>query len=503
MRALRAEGHEVSRMGRDAGARSCQVPFVLRSLDETEFGERMAFHGNRVFLAGVIEGFYGQPWSPSERHALFQWMATWGLNTYLYAPKDDLKHRALWREPYDAAEASELGELIQACGRRGLRFVYALSPGLDIRFSREADGAHLCRRFEQMLDLGCDDFALLFDDVPERLAPEDLRRWGCLAPAQAHVANTLLAWTRERRPAGRFLFCPTAYCGRMAARKLGGEGYLSALGRELLPEIDVLWTGPEIISREIPVAHVREVRALLRRPPVIWDNLHANDYDGRRFYCGPYAGRPPELRGEVGGLLANPNCEFPLNYVPLRTLARFVHGEGVWDARQAYLAAMREWLDQFATVGPPVSLEDLVLFGDCYYLPHEEGPEAEALCGLAERLLAAPPAAWGDGAGAFRQRATRLRDFCARLPELRARPLFYALSRRVWELREELDLLLGYARLKAEEPDAPCRSDFHLPGTYRGGMVARLQRQFVQRPDGTFAPQAAEPAVESRVESNP
>ena len=49
------------------------------------------------FLLGVIEGFYGQPWSEAERVELFDWMRNWRLNSYLYAPKDDLKHRALWR----------------------------------------------------------------------------------------------------------------------------------------------------------------------------------------------------------------------------------------------------------------------------------------------------------------------------------------------------------------------------------------------------------------------
>src|SRR5687767_666153 len=33
------------------------------------------------FLSGVIEGFYGQPWTESERMELFDWMAAWGLNT--------------------------------------------------------------------------------------------------------------------------------------------------------------------------------------------------------------------------------------------------------------------------------------------------------------------------------------------------------------------------------------------------------------------------------------
>src|SRR5437588_2095493 len=103
------------------------------------------------FLAGVIEGFYGQPWTQAERFELFDWMANWGLNTYLYAPKDDLKQRAVWRQLYSASEAEALGQLIQACQQRNLRFIYALSPGLDVRYSSETDLNHLKRRFEQML----------------------------------------------------------------------------------------------------------------------------------------------------------------------------------------------------------------------------------------------------------------------------------------------------------------------------------------------------------------
>lgn len=448
----------------------------------------MATNNNESFLAGVIEGFYGPPWSQAERFELFAQMAAWGLNTYLYAPKDDLKHRAIWRELYSEAEANALGEVIRACQQRNLRFIYALSPGLDIRYSNEAELDHLQKRFEQMLGLGCQNFALLFDDIPDRMGAEDLKQFGSFASAQCQVANALFRWTRARVPEARFLFCPTPYCGRMAERKLGGEGYLQTVGRELLPEIDVFWTGPEIISREITVAHIQELQEILRRKPLIWDNLHANDYDGRRFYCGPYAGRPPELRSEVSGLLVNPNNEFPLNFVPLRTLAEFVRCGSGWDPRQAYLSAMREWLPHFATIGQSLTLEDLILFGDCYYLPHEEGPEAEALYQRARALLAASAAECGREAGAFRQQAACLRDFCARMTELRQRPLFYALSRRVWELREELDLLDRYVEFKSRpgQAEAAFGSDFHLPGTYRGGMVPRLQRLLVPQPDGTF-----------------
>src|SRR6516162_5168863 len=285
------------------------------------------------FLAGVIEGFYGQPWTHEERLELFNWMARWGLNTYLYAPKDDLLQRATWRELYGNAELQRFQELLQNCRHREVGFVYALSPGLDIRYSEPGESEHLKKRFEQMLTLGCENFALLFDDIPERMHDADLKRYGSLASAQCHVANTLFQWLRERSPQARLLFCPTAYCGRMVEQGHGGQNYLPTIGQELLLEIDIFWTGPEIVSHEITLAHVREVEGMFRRKPIIWDNLHANDYDGRRFFCGPYAGRPPELRNAVRGLLSNPNNEFPLNFVPLRTFAEFVRCDTNWKSR--------------------------------------------------------------------------------------------------------------------------------------------------------------------------
>lgn len=441
------------------------------------------------FLSGVIEGFYGPPWSRAERLQLFDWLAAWGLNTYLYAPKDDLKHRALWREVYSADEADALRELIANCRSRELKFIYALSPGLDIRYSREGDLKALCRRFAQMLELGCEHFALLLDDIPDRMHADDAARWNSFAAAQSHVANELFRWVRERSPRARFLFCPTPYCGRMAERQFGGAGYLETLGRELRPEIDVFWTGPEIISREITVPHIRELQEILRRKPLIWDNLFANDYDGRRFYCGPYSGRPLELRGEVSGLMVNPNNEFALNFAPLRTLGYFVNSSGSWDSRHAFNSALREWWPQFATIGEPLEYDDFESFGDYFYLPYHDGPDAERLMAQFRDLLSQHPSQWGERAAHFRAHAARLRNFCAHLTELKDRALFAALHRRAWELREEMDLLDRFVEFKSQpgNADAAFTSDFHLPGTYRGGFVARLQQLFPQKPDGTFS----------------
>ncbi len=451
-----------------------------------------------MFLSGVIEGFYGPPWTVAERAALFGTMAASGLNTYLYCPKDDLHHRAAWREPYGAADAVMLGDLVASCHARGVRFLYGIGPGLDIRYGDAADRRTLHERCEQMLAVGVDGVALLFDDIPDRIAPADLQRWGSLAAAQADVANELFASLRDRKADLLASFCPTAYCGRMASAHLGGEGYLGALGASLDPSVDVFWTGPEIVSREITVDHVREIASLLRRPPVIWDNLHANDYDGRRMILGPYSGRVLALRGEVRGILTNPNTEYPLNHMAVRTLAAFLRcGDVGWDAREAYIEALREWQPAFETVAGPVALDDLALLADCYYLPYEEGPRAEELLARARLALTDHSPDWRAQAAAFRDEALVLRDLCTRLATMRNRALFHALSRRVWDLREELDLLVRAteARLHDGSGVVRVRSDFHLPRTFRGGTVARLQRLLVQHADGTFTPgmEQAEP----------
>ncbi|MGH0128580.1 UNVERIFIED_CONTAM: hypothetical protein FKN15_030169 [Acipenser sinensis] len=73
----------------------------------------------------------------------------WGLNTYLYAPKDDYKHRMFWREMYSVEEAEQLITLISAAKEYGIEFIYAISPGLDITFSNQKEVVTLKRKLDQ------------------------------------------------------------------------------------------------------------------------------------------------------------------------------------------------------------------------------------------------------------------------------------------------------------------------------------------------------------------
>ncbi|XP_046600715.1 protein O-GlcNAcase isoform X1 [Neodiprion lecontei] len=274
---------------------------------------------NGNFICGVVEGFYGRPWTTEQRKDLFQKMKKWGMDSYLYAPKDDYKHRAYWRDLYTVEEAEHLTGLITAAKECGISFYYALSPGLDITYSSPKEIAALKRKLEQVSQFGCIAFALLFDDIEPEMSEADKEVFQSFAHAQVSVTNDIFQHLGQPR----FLLCPTQYCATRAMPNVPSSEYLNTLGSKLVQEIDVMWTGPKVISRLLTIESIEEITDVLRRPPVIWDNLHANDYDQKRVFLGPYSGRSPDLIPKLRGVLTNPNCEYGANFVAIHTLAQW------------------------------------------------------------------------------------------------------------------------------------------------------------------------------------
>ncbi|KAM3957986.1 O-GlcNAcase [Aphomia sociella] len=331
------------------------------------------------FICGVVEGFYGRPWTTEQRKDLFQKLKKWGMDMYVYAPKDDYKHRAYWRELYTVEEAEHLTSLISAAKSQGIIFCYALSPGLDITYSSQKEITTLKRKLEQVYQFGCTCFALLFDDIEPEMSEADKQIFQSFAHAQVSVTNEI----HQHLGCPRFLLCPTQYCSTRAVPTVNSSEYLNTLGTKLSQQIDIMWTGPKVISKTLTTECIEEITQVLRRPPVIWDNLHANDYDQKRIFLGPYCGRSPELIPLLRGVLTNPNCEYNANMIPIWTLAHWAscsldapaHMEAVsWDIklereseqgvcddeapltlgkhvyhhRQALRHAINEWLPEFS-----------------------------------------------------------------------------------------------------------------------------------------------------------
>lgn len=95
-----------------------------------------------------------------------------------------------------------------------------------------------------------------------------------------------------------------------------------------------LIVGPKVVSKVITTQTIEALTNVLKRRPVIWDNIHANDYDQRRVFLGPYDGRPVELFPMLNGVLTNPNCEFESNFIAVHTLASWLRDSSLITAEE-------------------------------------------------------------------------------------------------------------------------------------------------------------------------
>src|SRR5215467_12379264 len=118
---------------------------------------------------GIVEGFFGPLWGMPHRKAIFKFGAARGMNTYLYAPKDDPYHRERWTDPYPRVEWRALLRLIRAAQEHRIDFVYAFHPGKGLRFSVPETVQVLLEKAARFYDAGVRTFAVLFDDIFSRL----------------------------------------------------------------------------------------------------------------------------------------------------------------------------------------------------------------------------------------------------------------------------------------------------------------------------------------------
>lgn len=262
---------------------------------------------------GLIEGYYGKPWSWEERADTIAFLAPHGYRFYIYAPKADIYLRRLWREPHPREDAEQLTTLSKRARAAGVAFGVGLSPTkLQYGFTADAKES-LGRKIDELQQFGIDHLGLLFDDMKGDV-PD-------LAPRQVEVIH----WVAERMGSTRLIVCPSYYTDDPILDKVFGarpEGYVEHLGENIDPSIEIFWTGEEVCSREVSVGHLTRVAETLRRKPFLWDNYPVNDGErmSQFLHLRGFTGR----RAGIGDLLSthgiNPALQPVLSRIPALTL---------------------------------------------------------------------------------------------------------------------------------------------------------------------------------------
>lgn len=286
---------------------------------------------------GIIEGFFGQPWSWLERERVCTMLARHGYGFYLYAPKADPYLRRRWMEPHPPEVAAALARFGELCRLQGVRFGIGLSPYEAYRQFDDIARDALARKLAEFDTHGVDDLALLFDDMSGEI-PE-------LADRQAEIIH----WAQARTGASRVLTCPSYYSDDPVLDRVFGsrpEGYLERLGALLDPAIEVFWTGEEVCSREISVGHLQRVTRQLGRKPFLWDNYPVNDGErmSRFLHLRGFTGRPATLASHLAGHGINPALQPTLTCIPALTLAESYQAGLGYEYGQAFQRAAHQVL---------------------------------------------------------------------------------------------------------------------------------------------------------------
>ena len=287
-------------------------------------------------IHGVLEGFYGEPWTHEERLDIIRFTSRFGMQSYLYAPKDDPYHRARWRDSYSGDALHRFQEMMNVAREVDVEVWYAISPGLDMVYSSEEDYQALMNKMEAMIELGVRNVALFVDDVPESLIHEpDKEKFNNLAEAHVHVGNRLYNDLSQRGI--RLALCPTTYTDAW-----GDRAYIKILGEKLSSDVPIFWTGPDVVTGEITAEQAKVWGEKMQRDPLIWDNFPVNDFDTNRVFLGPVEGRDGRLASYTKGILSNPMNQAYASMIPLATLSYYVADPENYVPDQALDSALQE-----------------------------------------------------------------------------------------------------------------------------------------------------------------
>ena len=282
---------------------------------------------------GVVEGFYGTPWSMKARAEQMSFYGDYKMNTYIYAPKDDPYHRSPnWRDPYPAEKAAELKALVETANANGVDFVWAIHPGQDIRWNDE-DRDFLIHKFEQLYDLGVRSFAVFFDDITGE---------GTDPVRQANLLNYIDDNFNKSKPDLKpLLMCPTVYTGSWGKQ----NDYLKTMGDMLNPDINIMYTGEEVIV-SITRESVDWVNSQIKRPVYIWWNFPVTDYVRNRLLMGPVYGNDTTFTSaDITGFLSNPMEHAEASKIAIYSIADYSWNPATFNGEKS-------WKDAIAMLMP-------------------------------------------------------------------------------------------------------------------------------------------------------
>ena len=231
---------------------------------------------NQNNIIGYIEGYYGRLLSWKNRKLIIKSLKKNNMNTYFYAPKEDVCHRLYWRKKYSKKWRLNFQKFIQISKKNNINVIAGVAPGLDFNFkelhnvsinNENSDFELLFKKAKQLLESGASSIALMLDDIPNDFK----KKFGInISEGTYHaiLANKLSDELKQN-----IFFVPRVYADELIS---DDPTYLKDLSKTLNPKIKVFYCGKNVVARTYK--NYEKIKKILSNQIIVWDNFYANDY---------------------------------------------------------------------------------------------------------------------------------------------------------------------------------------------------------------------------------
>ena len=312
---------------------------------------------------GVMEGYYGVPYSAEVTKDLFRFMARYKMNTYMYGAKSDPYHSQFWSQPYPTSitpEQKRIGYLTQDMLREltsmshasKVNFIWAIHPGTAFTDSANTEVlGQIMDKFSSMYDLGVRQFGVFVDDVG---VPEDDASLKLDADRLTELQRRIDA--RWNGPAALpadtvkpLHYVPQLYAFSWVSREKGRQFFQSLA--DVPEKVNIYITGRKIWS--VPNSRDLEiVREWIGHSPSWWWNYPCNDNDVTKLFpmdmytnfrdekhIANLARLEPNLRG-TGTIILNPMQQGEVSKIALFSAADYTWNNVAFDNQQSFEASL-------------------------------------------------------------------------------------------------------------------------------------------------------------------
>ncbi len=339
-----------------------------------------------VQIRGIIEGYYGVPYSAEVTKDLFRFMARYKMNTYMYGAKSDEYHSRYWSEPYPTSitpEQKHIGYLSQDMMRDitatahacNVNFIWAIHPGQAFADANNPGVIdQIMCKFESMYGLGVRQFGVFVDDVGVPSDPAVMRL--CADNLTTLQQRVDARWnTPGVSPAdavGLLCYVPQLYAYGWVSLDRGQQFYESL--RPTPSKAGVFITGRNVWS--VPNNHdLSLVQGWIGREVSWWWNYLCNDNDVTKLFVADMytnfrdethiinTDRLPAMLHGTNTVIVNPMQQGELSKIGLFSVADCTwntdafNNERSWEASIGAVLSPR-YAKAFRTVAPHLRYYD-------------------------------------------------------------------------------------------------------------------------------------------------